>query len=58
MKCLYRGERMQFSEDEVEMIREFLSAVACGYERETYYFHCCEAAELIRKIDGDHQSEG
>lgn len=42
---------MAFDEEETEIIREFLTVFACGYERETFDFHCCDAAELIRKID-------
>lgn len=42
---------MTFNEKEVELIREFLSAMACGYKRETTNYDCCEAKELIRRID-------
>jgi hypothetical protein len=42
---------MIFDEDDLDCIRELLSAFACGYERETYDFDCCEANVIIRKID-------
>ena len=40
-----------FDGEELSIIRELLSEHACGYEREDYYFHCCDAAEIVRKID-------
>jgi len=40
-----------FNEEDLEIIRELLSIVACGYERETYYYHCCNANDIIKKID-------
>lgn len=40
-----------FTEDELEIIRELLSGVACGYERTTFHYHCCDANEIIEKID-------
>ncbi|MEK6453288.1 hypothetical protein NSQ82_04550 [Caldifermentibacillus hisashii] len=44
-------KRLTFEEDELEIIRELLSIVACGYERKTFYFDCCEANIIIKKID-------
>ncbi|MFA8439323.1 hypothetical protein [Pueribacillus sp. YX66] len=42
---------MNFDDDELQVIRELLSQVACGYERTEFYFHCCDANEIIGKID-------
>lgn len=42
---------MEFNDDELEIIRELLSEIACGYERVDYYYHCCDANEIIEKID-------
>ena len=44
-------ERILFDDEELEIIRELLSIVACGYERETFYFDCCDANPIIEKID-------
>lgn len=44
-------ERALFNDEELEIIRELLSAIACGYKRETYYFGCCDANPIIEKID-------
>jgi hypothetical protein len=44
-------ERALFNDEELEVIRELLSAMSCGYERETWYFGCCEANPIIEKID-------
>jgi hypothetical protein len=48
---------MIFDEDDLDVIRELLSIVACGYERETYDFDCCEANEIIKKIDNYRKGE-
>lgn len=42
---------LSFDEDELEIIRELLSHIACGYERETFFYHCCDANEIVQKID-------
>lgn len=42
---------LSFNEDELEVIRELLSITSCGYDRKTYFFHCCDANEIIEKID-------
>lgn len=42
---------MIFDNEDLEIIRELLSSIACGYERETFYFHCCDANEIIERID-------
>ncbi len=42
---------MKFDDEEVEVIRELLSHIACGYERETFYYDCCDANLIIEKID-------
>jgi hypothetical protein len=44
-------ERTLFNDEELEIIRELLSIVACGYERETWNFDCCDANPIIEKID-------
>lgn len=41
-----------FTDDELSIIRELLSDMSCGYKRTTFYHHCCEANEIIQKIDG------
>lgn len=40
-----------FTEEELSVIREWLSLVSCGYERITYYHSCCDVNEIIKKID-------
>lgn len=40
-----------FDEEEVNIIRELLSDVACGYKREEYFYHCCDVNDIIEKID-------
>lgn len=40
-----------FTDDELSIIRELLSDMSCGYKRTTFYHHCCEANEIIQKID-------
>lgn len=42
---------MTFDDEDLEIIRELLSGIACGYERETHYFHCCDANEIVAAID-------
>lgn len=49
-------ETITFDAEEADIIRELLSIIACGYERETYFYHCCEANEIIQKID-QHQGK-
>ena len=39
------------TEDELMIIRELLSFMACGYERATFDYHCCDANEIVKKID-------
>lgn len=42
---------MLFTDDELSVIREALSFLACGYERTTFYHDCCDANEIVKKID-------
>lgn len=42
---------LSFNDEEIEIIRELLSQMSCGYERETFYFDCCDANPIIKKID-------
>lgn len=42
---------LSFDEDELMIIREALSSIACGHERLTYMFHCCDYNDIISKID-------
>lgn len=42
---------MLFANDELFVIRELLSHMACNYERSTYFHDCCEANEIVKKID-------
>lgn len=42
---------MEFDEEEVECMREMLSQLACGYEREEYTYHCCNLNEIVEKMD-------
>ena len=42
---------MLFTDDELSIIRELLSDMSCGYKRTTFYHHCCDANEIIQKID-------
>lgn len=56
-----RMKSVTFDEEEVDIIRELLTVIACGYERETYHHHCCDANEVIAKIDsiiGKEDEEG
>lgn len=46
-----KEKTLSFEEEELEIIRELLSQMACGYERKTFDFHCCDANEIIKKID-------
>lgn len=51
-KCFeFSHTTIVFNKEDLEIIRELLSIVACGYDRETYYFHCCDANDIIQKID-------
>jgi hypothetical protein len=53
-ECVYveeLEERVLFNDEELEVIRELLSAISCGYDRKTWYFGCCEANPIIEKID-------
>lgn len=47
-----------FTDEELLIIRELLSELACGYERTTFDWHCCDANEIIQKIDTYLQSKG
>jgi hypothetical protein len=42
---------MEFNDEELEIIREFLLQASCGYERDTHYFGCCDANEIVEKIN-------
>jgi len=42
---------VNFTDDEVDVIRELLSQMACNYERVEFFYHCCDANEIIEKID-------
>ena len=42
---------VELNREDLEITRELLSEVACGYERKNYHFHCCDANEVIKKID-------
>lgn len=46
-----------FTRFDMEVIRKLLSAVACRYKREDFYHHCCDANEIIGKIDRRLKSE-
>jgi hypothetical protein len=46
---LEQEKTLTFNEEELEIIRELLSQIACGYERKTFYYHCCDANEIIEK---------
>lgn len=42
---------LTFDVYELGIIRELLSIVACAYERDEFFYHCCDANEIIEKID-------
>lgn len=42
---------LAFDEEELEIIRELLSESSCKYKRKTYFYHCCDANDIIKKID-------
>lgn len=39
------------TDDELMIIRELLTFMACSYERTTFDYHCCDATEMVKKID-------
>lgn len=45
------AEALLFTAEEVSIIREVLSDFACGYERNSWSWDCCETNEIIKKID-------
>jgi len=42
---------MTLDNEDLQIIRELLSGIACGYEREEFYYHCCDANDVIKIID-------
>lgn len=42
---------MVFDEEELEIIRELLSQLACGHDRKTWFYDCCDANPIIDKIN-------
>lgn len=42
---------LAFDEEELEIIRELLSVSSCKYKRKTHFYHCCDANDIIKKID-------
>ena len=43
---------LTFDEEDLDIIRELLSGIACGHERKTFFYHCCDANEIIERING------
>lgn len=40
-----------FDRYELEIIYEFLSAASCGHKRTSFLYHCCDAKEIVEKIE-------
>lgn len=46
---------MEFNDEELDVIREILSAASCGHVREEFYHHCCDVREIVERIDKERR---